>query len=152
MFIDSSDKPSNAYFVPNILIGPRGYSSRQVIHTFKVHPSLQPAGRPGSAVYKEGKTKGWQGMVGLCSTQNLAGFREEVWIHSGLEAEQEMGWESVLVRGNRMYRGSDIKKNVTHLKDWPAEWGGIGGPHSGTWVCGRRSLSGLISYMHETEG
>lgn len=63
-----------------------------------------------------------------------------------------MGWESVLVRGNRMYRGSDIKKNVTHLKDWQAEWGGIGGPHSGTWACGRWCLSGLIPYMHETEG
>lgn len=87
MFIDSSDKPLNAYFIPNILIDPRGYSSRQVVCIFQVHPSLQPAGRLGCAVYKEGKAEGWQGMVGVCSTQNLAGFREEVWIHSGLKAK-----------------------------------------------------------------
>ena len=62
-----------------------------------------------------------------------------------------MGWESVLVRGNRMYRGSDVKKNVTHLKDWRAELGGIDGPHSSTWACGRQSIW-ADSRMHETGG
>lgn len=38
-----------------------------------------------------------------------------------------MGWESVLVRGNRMYKGCDVKKNVTHLKDWRAELGQVHG-------------------------
>lgn len=61
MIIDSSDKTLNAYFIPNILKAPRGQSGRQVVHPFQVHPSLQPSGRPGNAVYKEGKMKGRQG-------------------------------------------------------------------------------------------
>ena len=87
MIIDSSDKTLNAHFIPNILKAPRGYSGRQMVHPFQVHPSLQPSGRPGNAVYKEGKMKGRQGLVGLCSTQNLVGFQEEVCIHLSLQAE-----------------------------------------------------------------
>lgn len=63
-----------------------------------------------------------------------------------------MGQKSVLVRGNSMYRGSDMEKDVTHVKDWRDECGQMGGPCLGMWACGCQSPSVLIPCVHETEG
>lgn len=62
-FSDSSDKLSNAYFIPEIPIDTGGYSTGKRAQNFQVHSSLMPVRGPGSAVYKEGKLemsgRGW---------------------------------------------------------------------------------------------